>query len=194
MNIKSLRRSYDNLTMLERLSLADNALARDDENELRAIVAASPRKSFSQVDYFDLLGEITKFRLCNLIVRFSYIMQYDYFWTRSGLEILEGKSNSEGYKRLINDMKMSAYLYVRATDSWKILNDELGLRPNFDEEMSEFLFSLEMMNAKEQTMREIAFTEDEAKEHLKAHTGSDKMQTLEDEIEATRKALNLPTG
>ncbi|MGI8757430.1 MAG: hypothetical protein ACR2MB_16550 [Acidimicrobiales bacterium] len=193
MNIKSLRKSYENLTMLERLSLADNALARDDESELRAIVAASPRKSFSQVDYFDLMQEITKFRLCNLIVRLSYIMQFDYFWERSTLAVNSDKPNLKREERLLVDLKMSAYLYVRATDSWKILNDELGLRPNFDEEISEFLFSLEMMKDKEMLMREIAFTEDEAKEHLKAKTGSDKMQTIADEIEAIRKALELPT-
>lgn len=193
MNIKSLRKGYENLTMIERLSLADNALARDDESELRAIVAASPRKSFSQVDYFDLMQEITKFRLCNLIVRLSYIMQFDYFWERSAIDVFSDKPNEQREERLLLDMKMSAYLYVRATDSWKILNDELGLRPNFDEEMSEFLFSLEIMNDKEMLMRKIAFTEDEAKEHLKEQTGSDKMQTIADEVEAIRKALNLPT-
>ncbi len=194
MNIKSLRKSYENLTMLERLSLADNALARDDESELRAIVAASPREGFKQPDYFNLMEEITRFRLINLIVRFSYIMQFDFFCELSEREFYSDKPNEERDERILLDMKMSAYLYVRATDSWKILNDELGLRPNFDEEMSEVLFSLEMMKRKEMLMRKIAFTEDEAKEHLKAQIGSDKMQTLEDEIEAIRKALNLPTG
>jgi hypothetical protein len=51
MNIKSIRRNYDELTMLERLSLLDNAVSRDDESEIKAIVAASPRKTFSQPDY-----------------------------------------------------------------------------------------------------------------------------------------------
>lgn len=77
------------------MSLADNALARDDENELRAIVAASPRKSFSQVDYLDLLEGIKIFRLCNLIVRLSYIMQYDYFFDLATLEILKNGDDSE---------------------------------------------------------------------------------------------------
>ncbi len=71
MNIKTLRKSYENLTMLERLSLADNALARDDESELRAIVAASPREHYSQTDWKDMLESINQFRFCNLIVRLS---------------------------------------------------------------------------------------------------------------------------
>lgn len=51
MNIKNIRRNYDELTMLERLSLADKAISRDDENEITAINAASPKESFRQVDY-----------------------------------------------------------------------------------------------------------------------------------------------
>ncbi len=194
MNIKTLRKSYENLTMLERLSLADNAIARDDENELQAIVAASPRKHFSQVDYLDLLEQIKIFRLCNLIVRLSYITQYDYFLASSGIEFLENGDETEKYERLEKDMKMSAFLYVRATDSWKTLNDELGLRPNYDEEMSAFLFSFVMMEAKEKTMREVAYTEDEVRERIKETTGGDKIQTLEDEIKAIREALELPTN
>ncbi len=91
-------------------------------------------------------------------------------------------------------MKMTAFLYVRATDSWKILNDELGLQPNYDEEMSEFLFSFELMEAKEKTMREIAYNEDETREQMKKNTGDDKIRTLKDEIKEIRKALELPTN
>lgn len=194
MNIKALRRNYDELTMMERLSLADNAVARDDENEFRAIVAASPRKHFSQVDYFDLLEQIKILRLCNLIARLSYVMQFDYFSYEYELEVLINKSSSKRCERLLIDMQMTAYLFVRATDSWKILNAELGLRPNFDEEILEFLFSFEMVKQKEEIMRDLAFSEDEMKKHIKSYTGNDKIQTLEDEIEAIRKALELPTS
>lgn len=181
MNIKNLRRNYDELTMLERLSLADKAISRDDENEITAINAASPKESFRQVDYYDLMQGIKTFRLCNLIVRFGYVMQFDFFLC-----------DFEENERAINHAKLAAYLYVRATDSWKAVNDELGLRPNFDEEMSEFLFALEMMKSKEEIMRKLAFTEDEAKKFIKANTGNDKFQTLEDEIKAIREALDLP--
>lgn len=107
-------------------------------------------------------------------------MQFDFFLC-----------DFEDNERAIDHAKLAAYLYVRATDSWKAVNDELGLRPNFDEEMSEFLFALEMMKSKEEIMRELAFTEDEVGKFIKAKTGNDKIQTLEDEIKAIREALGL---
>jgi hypothetical protein len=191
MNIKSLRRDYQNLTMLERLSLADNAIARDDENEERAINAASPKQLFRQVDFYDLLREITTFRLCNLISRLSYIMQFDYFTIEAELEILKEKPNLKLIERLTTNQRMTAFLFVRATDSWRAVNDELGLRPNFDEEISEFLFSIEMMKEKEEMMRALAFSETEASELLKNRFGDGTIQTLDDEIKAIKEALGL---
>lgn len=191
MNIKSLRKDYKNLTLLERLSLADNAASRDDENEQRAINAASPKESFRQVDFYDLLTEITTFRLCNLIVRLSYIMQFDYFTMEAELNILSKKFSLEKDERLLINQRMTAFLFVRATDSWQAVNDELGLRPNYDEEISQFLFSIEMMKEREEIMRKLAFTEDEASEHLKKRTGDGKTQTLADEIKAIKEALGL---
>lgn len=182
MNIKNIRRNYDELTRLERLSLADNAEARDDGNEITAINAASPKESFRQVDYYDLMQGIKTFRLCNLIVRLGYIMQFDFF-LRLRFEDEEGISN---------EAKLAAYLYVRATDSWKAVNDELGLRPNFEDELAEHLFAIEMLKRKEILLREIAFTEDEARKFIKAKTGNDKIKTLGEEIKDIREALELP--
>lgn len=183
MNIKTLRRSYESLTKLERLSLADNAEARDDENEIRAIVAASPKESYRQVDFYDLKREITTARLCNLIARLGYIMLFDLFMR------LEGADG----KRIYDDARLSAFCYVRATDSWKTINDELGLRPNFDAQISEHLFAIEVLNQKDSFLREIAFTEAEAREFLKTKTGKDKIKTLDEEITDIREALGLKT-
>jgi hypothetical protein len=194
MNIRNLRKNYDALTMLERFALADNAVARDDEIEIRAINDASPKEQFRQVDYYDLMREVTTFRLCNLIVRLSYIMQFDYFSTLAEFEIMKKKPNFERVERLMTDARMTAFLYVRATDSWKIINDELGLRPNYDEEISEFLFSIVLMREKEEVMRKMAMTETEAREEIKKHTGKGKIQTLADEIKAIKEALDLPTN
>jgi hypothetical protein len=191
MNIKSLRKDYKNLTLLERLSVADNAAAREDKNEQRAINAASPKEHFRQVDFYDLLREITTFRLCNLIARLSYIMQFDYFTMRAELEILKEKPNLKLLERLAIDQKMTAFLFIRATDSWRTVNNELGLRPNFDEEISQFLFSIEMMKGKEEMMRALAFSETEAVEHLKKRYGDGTIQTLADEIKAIKEALGL---
>ncbi len=182
MNIKSIRRNYESLTRLERLSLADNAISRDDENEIRAIVAASPRQTFSQVDYLNLLDDITKFRLCNLICRLGYIMLFDFFL----------QSEFADDERISDDARLAAFCYVRATDSWKAVNDELGLRPNFDEEISEHLFAVVLLNRKDSLLREFAFTEDEARKFIKTKVKIEKIQTLDDEMKAIREALDLP--
>jgi hypothetical protein len=192
MNIKNLRRNYDGLTMLERLALADNAEARDDESEIRAINAASPKEHFRQVDFYDLMRQITTFRLCNLIVRLSYIINFDFFITLAELDILKSKPNYEAHEKHVEDAKMSAFLYVRATDSWQIVNNELGLRPNWDEEISEFLFSHKIMKEKEDVMRRMALNEDEATELIKKHYGNGRVKSLEDEANSIREALGLP--
>lgn len=190
MNIKNLRKNYGNLTKLERLSLADNAIANDDESEIDAIISASPRENFSQVDYYDYLKDITHYRLCNLIVRLNYVMLFDYFY-QCGLEKLKNKSVSNA-ERYFDDARMSAFLYCRAKDSWQEVNDELGLRPNFDKEISEFLFAYDLLIEKEIVMREMAFSLDEAKEMMKRKTGNNYVKTIEEEKQDIRKALELP--
>lgn len=182
MNIKSLRKSYENLTMLERLSLVDNAISREDEIEVKAIVAASPRKTFSQPDYLDLFEMIKKFRFCNLIVRFGCVMNFDYFF----------HCEFSDEERQTNDARLAAYLYVRATDAWKAVNDELCLRPDYNKEIGEILFPVELLNRKDELLRAFAFTEDEARKFIKKQTGIEKIQTLADEINAIREALGLP--
>lgn len=61
MNINAIRKNYGELTMLERLSLLDNAASRGDESEAKAIVAASPRKTFTEPDYADLFRRISDY-------------------------------------------------------------------------------------------------------------------------------------
>lgn len=183
MNLKSIHRNYQHLTMLERLSLADNAVSRGDESEIKAIVAASPRVTYSQPDYLDLFENINRFRFCNLIVRLSYVMQFDYFLLR----------DTESDERISDNARLAAYLYVRATDTWKTVSDEFGLCPNFKQEISAHLFSVEMLNAKDELLREFAFTESEVKDYIEKQTGNAKIQTLADEIKAVREALGLPS-
>lgn len=190
MNIKSIRRNYDGLTMLERLSLVDNALSRDDDGELYAIKAASPKEAYSQPDFYNLLQEITTFRLCNLISRLGYVMSFDFFF-RMGIEKLKNLSESDDVDRLFDNAKIAAYLYVRATDVWNMVNEELGLRPDFDDEIGEFLFSVNLLKAKEAIMRRLAFTEDEVNVCVKDEKGEYQIQTIEDEARAILEGFGL---
>ena len=190
MNINSLRKNYDRLTMLQRLVLADNALGRNDDNEALAIKNASPRISYTQTDFAELLNDIVNIRLCNLILRFGYILSYEMF-LRPDLEILKNKSVGKPIKDRSGAIRLSAYLYVRATDSWQIVNDELGLRSNFDEEFAKHLFPIELLMLKDEAMRDVAFSEEEARAYLMSKCGTEDLQTIEDEVTAYRKMLGL---
>ncbi len=98
----------------------------------------------------------------------------------------------EGDERISNDAKLAAYLYVRATDAWKAVNDEFGLRPDYNQEICALLYSVEMLNRKDELLREFAFTEREAKDYIEKQSGTRKIQTLADETKAIREVLGLP--
>ena len=104
MTIKTLRKDYENLSMLQRLSLLDNAISRNDDSEAQAIMAASPRKSYSQPDYCDFFDQINHIRLCNLIFRLGYMMNFNLF--RECLsEKLKNKSSLEDKGRAVSRTK-----------------------------------------------------------------------------------------
>jgi hypothetical protein len=193
MNINGVRKNYANLTMLQRLALADNALGRGDESEALAIKNASPRVSYTAADFTELLDEILRFRLCNLITRLGYIMSFDVFLAmEADLDILKDESKVKQRKeRISKDLRLAAYLYVRATDSWNAVNSELGLRSNFDDEIGEHLFAIDLLKSRDSLMREWAFSETEARKYLAKSTGNDKLATLAEETEAIREALNI---
>lgn len=181
MNLKSIQKNYAQLTMLERLSLADHAVARNDESEIRAIIAASPRVYYSQPDYLDLFENINIARFCNLITRLSYIMQFSLFCLVD-----------EDREELPDHARLAAYLYVRATDAWRTVCDDFGLRPDFNEQIFNSLFSVEMLKVKDRLLRDVAFTESEALNFLKQQCGISKIRSLADETKAVREVLGLP--
>jgi len=194
MNINTLRKNYQNLTMLQRLALADNALGRNDDNEALAIKNASPKDAFTQPDFYELLNEIVNIRICNIIVRLGYIMHFDLLLQielDSELEKLKNKSSLKARARRSNQIRLAGYLYVRATDAWNAINEELGLRPNFDEVLGEHLFSIELLRTKDVMMREYAFSEAEAIAYTFKNKGKDDFRTIEREIEAYREILDL---
>ncbi len=190
MNTKGLRRNYENLTLLQRLALADHALGRDDESEALAIKNASPQISYTQTDFCELLTEINQIRLCNIVIRLGYVMCFDIVLEQH-LEKLIDKSDSKHESPTENQLKLWAYLYVRATDSWAVINSELGLRTNFVEQIGEYLLAVDLLEAKDAALRSIAFTEEEAKEYIRMRTGEDQLRTIENEAAEYRQYLKL---
>lgn len=193
MNINSVRKSYSNLTMLQRLALADNALGRDDDTEELALRKASPRVSYTTTDFAELLDEIIRIRICNLVIRLGYIMNFDLFLhseTEREIEKLVNKSRSRRKRDIASKMRLAGYLYVRATDSWNVINDELGLRSNFDEGMAQYLPAIALLKLKDPIMRYYAFSEEEAKVYVRK-TGSGELMTMAKEVESYREMLKL---
>lgn len=181
MNIKSVQRGYANMTMLERLTLADLAASRNDEREIEAVILASPRVQYSQPDFLELFVKIDKFRLCNLVTRLSYIMQFDTFCLADN-----GEDGVQDHARL------AAYLYVRATDSWRAICEEFSLCTDFNKQICQHLYSVELLEISDSILREFAFTESEAKDYIKQQYGSSKIQTIADEIKTIREVIGLP--
>jgi hypothetical protein len=190
MNINAVRKRYENLTLLQRLSLADNAIGRNDEGEALAINAASPRVAFTQPDFMELYNDILHIRLCNLITRLGYIINFD-FILECDLDRLINKSKAKNERRVMDDLRLAAFLYVRATDSGNSVNDELGLRTNFDEEIGELLLAYDLFRSKDALMRQVAFSEDEARRYIHRRTGEAEIRTIEQEIDGYREILGL---
>jgi hypothetical protein len=190
MNTNRLRKNYENLSMFQRLALADNALARNDESETMAIKAASPKIGYSCSDFWETLEKIQNIRLTNLIVRLGYMMQFDFFMTCE-LEKLIDRSVSPNDKHLNKDLRMAAFLYVRATDSWDTLNREMSLQPSFDESLCSLLLSFELFQAKDSVMRAYAYSEDEARKNIVERTGDERFATVRDEIKALKEYLEI---
>ena len=190
MNTSKLRKNYGNLTMLQRLALADNALGRDDDSEALAIKDASPKVTYTRPDFFDLYDEILRIRICNLVTRLGHIITFDYWLQMEGDAYCE-KSSSRPKKRLNGNLRLAGYLYVRATDSWNAVNAELGLRPNFDKELGKHLFEFSLLIRKDSLIREVAFSEVEAMAFVRKATGETEFRTIADEIDGYRKMLEL---
>lgn len=193
MNINPLRNQYEKLTMLQRLALADNALGRDDDNEVLAIKKASPKVSYTAPDFGELLNEIVNIRVCNIIVRLGYIMHFDLLLQSElerELEKLKNKSNSRKSSRS-DEIKLAGYLYVRATDAWNAISDEIGLRENFETQLIGYLFAENLLHSKDRMVRQYAFSEADAKGYILKTTGNDEFRTIEQEIEAYREVLGL---
>jgi hypothetical protein len=188
MNVNNLRKNYENLTMLQRLALADNALGRDDESEALAIKNASPRVAFTQPDFNELYTEILNIRMCNLVIRLGYVMSFDLLLFDE-LEKLIDKSILDDDERINNDLRLTGFLYVRATDSWNAINEELGLRPNFDEELAQHLFAIDMLRSKDETMRAALLTMQQKDQSMQSRNRRLRPQTRP----TARSALSATT-
>lgn len=189
MNVNQLRKGYANLSKLQRLALFDQAIGRDDDSEAEAVVAASPRVNFSQADFGDLYNNISRLRLCNLLFRFGCLVRFG-FLLQAALRAAKLETDS-AFDEFYYEIKLAGFLYVRDTDSWQALNDELGLQPDYEGAIAQVLISREFLGSLDSVLREIAFTEVEASAYLLERYGTAGVGTIEQAKAGYRAALGL---
>ncbi len=161
MNLKSIQKNYDLLSMRERFSILDAARIRDDEREIEAVYAASPQKSYRVVDFYFFRQTVLALHKLNLIERLNHQARVMWF-----LEAIEEKESKEA--EMYSDcIMLGAYLYIIETDAWALVGDEFGFDVRgYRERLAKDSFALSQLEQRDAALREVAFTEDGAKEMI----------------------------
>lgn len=181
MNIKTLRKEYKNLTMLERHSLFISAIMRKDESEENAVVAASPVKLCEMPDFTHLYSKVLSLQMIVMIHKADA-------WTNWQLFSEMETERAEKHSRL------ALYFFFVYSDAWRAVCEKLNIDAGAIAEMmfpSCFLFQqIAFVN---ETFRKIAFTEREAREFVGWFAGEEKFaMTLEGKIKEFCEFLELP--
>ena len=122
MNLNAVRKNYRELSLIERNALFISALQRGDQSEIDAIYAATPRKSFSEIDFYELKQNLMMLQMLVIIEK------ADYFSVT--LMFAEHKDNTnKGADAL------SLYLFFTLADAWKAICKEIGVDADEFEKM-----------------------------------------------------------
>lgn len=188
MNIKTLRRNYDALSLRERYGLLEQAIDRQDDSEATAIVAASPKIAFQLVDFYHLKQAADALQIANLLERLKYQEMFDLFFEHRE-QIAE--TNPEKSEKMLDNILLCGYLYSIETDAWKAAGDEFGFDvQGFRQIMADDLMTFGLLELKDEMMRELAFTEDGVRKVLeRKKMDSAEMKTLENQTAKYKKIL-----
>lgn len=160
-NLKLIQNNYDQLSRRERFGLYQRASLRNDIAELNAIDAATPKRTFDVIDFYFLREEVYRMDTVNLLQRLGHFTMFEMFMNFAHRE-------NESLEKYIDSARLSAYLYKIETNAWEIVCDEFGFEVNWFRKLSRDLsFAVEMMDAKDELMQEMAFSKDEAVEFMK---------------------------
>ena len=182
MNLNAIRKSYQTLTLIERNALFISALQRGDKSEIDAIYAATPRKTFSEIDFYELKQSLLALQMIVIIEK------ADYF--NSALMLSEACEPK--YKGASG---LSLYFFFTMADAWKAVCEEIGVDADaFEKMLFPNNFLIWRLTTFEQSFRDLAFTEAEATAFCKKHCEFDGTLafTLENKIAEYRKFLDLP--
>jgi hypothetical protein len=161
--LKAIKNDYKLLTMRERFGLYQRAILREDEAELDAIMAATPKRRFDVIDFYFLREEVARADTINLLLRLGHYGMFNFFSRRSDEIADEGESDN-----CLSHASVSAFLYVIETDSWQLVCEELGFEASFFRQLASAIsFSVEMMEKSDEIVRRLAFTKNQAEKFMR---------------------------
>ena len=181
MNIKTLRKNYKTLSLVERHSLFVSAIMRKDESEENAVASASPQMLWEMPDFTHLYSKVLSLLMIVLIYKAESFTNWQIF---SEMETERSKKHS----------RLALYFFFIYSDAWTVVCKRLKIDADaLAEMMFPNCFLLQSIAFTDETFRELAFTETEAREFVNCFIGEDKFaMTLESKIKEFCEFLKLP--
>lgn len=182
MNIKTLRKNYNSLNLIERHSLFISSIMRKDKSEEDAIVSASPQMLREMPDFTHLYQKVLSLFMILIIHKADAWINWQTF---SEFET----EQTEEFSRL------ALYYFFVFSDAWAAVCEQL----NVDTEAIEKMmfpdnFIIWRIAVIDENFRSLAFTETEARDFVSQFSASEgRLQmTLENKIKEFREFLELP--
>ncbi len=183
MNVKNLRKNYKTLSLIERHSLFISAIMRKDESEENAVVSASPVKLFEMPDFTHLYSKVLSLLMIVMIHKADAWTNWQLF---SEMETKRAEKHS----------RLALYFFFVYADAWTAVCEKLKIDAEaIAEMMFPGCFLFHRIAFVDETFRQIAFTETEAREFIGWFVGEEKFaMTLEAKIKEFCDFLELPHG
>lgn len=181
MSIKNLRKNYKSLNMIERHSLFLSAVVRKDVSEENAIVSASPIKLVEMSDFTRLYAKVLTLQMIVLIHKAEA-------WTNWQTFIEIETEQAE------NHSSLALYFFFVYSDAWAAICEKLKIDAEVLQEMMfPNCFLLQRIAMSVEDFRELAFTEEEAREFIRTVANEGTLAlTLESKIKEFCDFLELP--
>lgn len=184
-NIKSIHKNYDLLSMRERFSIFDAARIRGDKREIEAVYAASPQKSYRVTDFYFFSQVVFMLHKVNLIERWNHQTTAEFF--------LNAEGDGDKSEKYSDSMMLAAYLYVIETDAWALIGDEFGFDvQSYRERLAKESFAISQLEGWDAALRKVAFSENGAREmiaRISPAEASENVKTLQSVAEMYRAVL-----
>lgn len=182
MNIKTLRKSYQNLNVIERHSLFMSSIMRNDKSEETAVVSASPTELREIPDFTHLYQKVISLFMIVIIHKADSWINWQTF-----CEFETEQTDKQS--------RLSLYYFFVYSDAWLAVCEQINIDPEAMEKMmfpdSFIIWRLALMD---NNFRKFAFTEAEARACIGQFAASEGRfaMTVENKIKEFREFLDLP--